>query len=135
MSKYTPIEQHLKYTKKEILRMTFNEVETIINDKLPKSARKFRAWWSNDASTHTQALAWLKAGYITERVDMKDETLVFRREEILPSQKKDMQTSAPDAPHPLFGLMKGLITIPDDLDLTKPADPEWGKNTYGSGKE
>ncbi|MCV9999852.1 helix-turn-helix domain-containing protein [Pararhizobium sp. YC-54] len=29
--------------------------------------------------------------------------------------------------HPIFGCMKGTMTIPDDLDLTAPADPGWGK--------
>lgn len=29
--------------------------------------------------------------------------------------------------HQIFGCMKGTMTIPDDLDLTAPADPDWGK--------
>lgn len=29
--------------------------------------------------------------------------------------------------HPIFGCMKGTMTIPSDLDLTAPVDPEWGK--------
>jgi transcriptional regulator with XRE-family HTH domain len=29
--------------------------------------------------------------------------------------------------HPAFGCMKGTLTIPDDLDLTAPVDPDWGK--------
>ncbi|MFB9951750.1 helix-turn-helix domain-containing protein [Rhizobium puerariae] len=29
--------------------------------------------------------------------------------------------------HPIFGCMKGTMTIPDGLDLTAPADPDWGK--------
>jgi len=29
--------------------------------------------------------------------------------------------------HPAFGCMKGTMTIPDDLDLTAPVDPDWGK--------
>ena len=29
--------------------------------------------------------------------------------------------------HPIFGCMKGTVTIPDDLDLTAPADPDWGR--------
>ncbi|MFN7011613.1 MAG: helix-turn-helix domain-containing protein [Allorhizobium sp.] len=29
--------------------------------------------------------------------------------------------------HPIFGCMKGTMLIPDDLDLTAPADPDWGK--------
>jgi transcriptional regulator with XRE-family HTH domain len=29
--------------------------------------------------------------------------------------------------HPAFGCMKGAMTIPDNLDLTAPADADWGK--------
>ena len=29
--------------------------------------------------------------------------------------------------HPMFGCMKGTMIVPDDLDLTAPADPDWGK--------
>ncbi len=29
--------------------------------------------------------------------------------------------------HPIFGCMEGTMTIPDDLDLTAPVDPDWGK--------
>jgi hypothetical protein len=27
--------------------------------------------------------------------------------------------------HPLFGCMKGTVTIPEGVDLTAPAYPEW----------
>ena len=46
----------------------------------------------------------------------------------------ESETASPTKPewkpgdmHPIFGCMKGTMTIPDDLDLTAPADPEWGK--------
>ena len=29
--------------------------------------------------------------------------------------------------HPLFGLLKGLTIVPPGVDLTEPADPDWGK--------
>ncbi|CDZ58343.1 helix-turn-helix domain-containing protein [Neorhizobium galegae] len=29
--------------------------------------------------------------------------------------------------HPAYGCMKGTMTIPPDLDLTAPVDPDWGK--------
>jgi len=32
--------------------------------------------------------------------------------------------------HPLFGALKGLVRIPPGVDLTEPADPDWGK-VYG----
>lgn len=43
--------------------------------------------------------------------------------------KRYMETEAGELLelHPAYGCMKGTMTIPDDLDLTAPADPEWGK--------
>lgn len=29
--------------------------------------------------------------------------------------------------HPIFGCMQGTMNIPNDLDLTAPADPDWAK--------
>lgn len=45
---------------------------------LPLSARDHRPWWANDRS-HSQARAWMEAGWKTTNVDMAAETLVFRR--------------------------------------------------------
>jgi hypothetical protein len=33
------------------------------------------------------------------------------------------ETTAP----PLFGALRGTITVADGVDLTEPADPDWGK--------
>ena len=43
--------------------------------------------------------------------------------------KRYMETEAGELLElsPIFGCMKGTMTIPDDLDLTAPADPDWGK--------
>jgi hypothetical protein len=27
--------------------------------------------------------------------------------------------------------MKGTVTIPEGVDLTEPADPEWGERAWG----
>jgi hypothetical protein len=43
----------------------------------------------------------------------------------------------PPRPHPLFGCLKGMITIAPGVDLTEPADPEladWIDEKYGNGK-
>ena len=29
--------------------------------------------------------------------------------------------------HPLFGALKGVTSVPPGVDLTEPADPDWGK--------
>ena len=33
----------------------------------------------------------------------------------------------PGERHPLFGALKGVTFIPPGVDLTEPADPDWGK--------
>ena len=39
--------------------------------------------------------------------------------EPLPQAKKNER-------HPLFGALKGVTFIPPRVDLTEPADPDWG---------
>jgi hypothetical protein len=34
--------------------------------------------------------------------------------------------------HPLFGFMKGTVRVAPGVDLTEPADPEWGERAYGN---
>ncbi|MGD0864532.1 MAG: hypothetical protein ABSA49_03140 [Rhizomicrobium sp.] len=136
MSKYEPLEQYLKGQTATELRMTFADVEALIGTSLPRSATLYRMWWSNNSSNHVHAQSWLDAGYRTEQVDMSAKTLVFARigaqpehtqaergmaephREFKPEEKKPRR-------HPLFGCMKGMVTIEPGYDLTQPAMPEW----------
>jgi hypothetical protein len=43
-----------------------------------------------------------------------------------PKTRQGEQTS-PGKRHPLFGALKGHMFIPPGVDLTEPADPDWGK--------
>ncbi|MDX3925052.1 MAG: helix-turn-helix transcriptional regulator [Shinella sp.] len=49
-----------------------------------------------------------------------------------PSSPKKEAGFSGDKPkrHPVFGCMKGTMTIPDDLDLTAPIDVEWSSKLY-----
>ena len=60
---------------------SFSEVEAVVGFKLPPSARKHRAWWANERGdiSHTHCLAWSAAGWETVKVDMKAQSLLFRR--------------------------------------------------------
>lgn len=130
MSKYAPLETHLKSRGFSRVPMTFSEIESIIEDRLPPSARKHRAWWSNNPTNSVITYSWLAAGYKTSAVNIEEEKLVF--EKVSPALAPAGHADAPVTPHALFGCLKGLIDIPADLDLTQPADPEWGRRTYGS---
>jgi hypothetical protein len=130
MGKYEPLAEFLKKQPTGEVRMSFTEIERVIGEKLPPKAQHHRAWWSNSPSNNVMTKAWLKAGFRSEQVDMAARKLVFRRE-----KKVEQPKSVPEGKagrHPLFGCMKGTVTIPEGVDLTEPADPEWGKIAYRS---
>ena len=113
--------------------MSFDEIERVIGTKLPPSATQHRAWWSNNAQNNVMTKAWREAGFESEDVDMKARRVAFRR---VRSELSD-ETGAPSVDgtredrHPLIGWMKGTLTIAEGVDLTQPADPEWGEAAYG----
>ena len=132
MSKYEPLGEYLKNQGKELVPMTFAEIERVTGVALPPSAKKHRPWWSNNPSNSVMTKVWLDAGYESEQVDMERRKLVFRR------------VRAPSGPpsrgskhHPAYGALKGLMRVMPGTDLTQPADPEWADRLdafYGSEK-
>ncbi|ESQ92085.1 hypothetical protein ABAC460_04145 [Asticcacaulis sp. AC460] len=125
MSKYDPLEDYLKQSDDEQIAMGFSEIETVLGFNLPPSSRKQRAWWSNNPTNNVMTQAWLDAGFETAAVDIPAERLMFKRIR----QAAAVTSSAPRR-SPLFGALKGMMTIPPDLDLTLPADPDWGKAVH-----
>jgi len=76
--KYRYLSDYLLKSGKNIVDLTFSEIEKIIQDKLPPSCRKHRALWANSES-HSLALAWMNVGYRTTDVDMEKETVRFEK--------------------------------------------------------
>ena len=79
--KYQRLYAHLCGLQVQEWKTSFGEIEGILGFSLPNAARDFRPWWANqkDFSGRSQALAWTAAGWKTAVVDMRSETLVFRR--------------------------------------------------------
>lgn len=66
--KYYPLECFLKNSNRETVTLSFKEIEAILETTLPQSAHSHKQpWWANDI-THSQAKAWLNAGYRTTQV-------------------------------------------------------------------
>ena len=120
MSKYSPLDRHLRAAKGKRVIMTFAQIERVLGIRLPSSARTHAAWWSNNEG-HVQAQAWRASGYRTEQVDLATEKLVFAAE----------QASRFEATPSLFGSMKGSTVVMPGVDLTEPAAPEWGVDADG----
>ncbi|MDE6016744.1 MAG: hypothetical protein K2H41_13830 [Acetatifactor sp.] len=58
------------------IKLTFSDVERILGFQLSNSAYLHRTYWSNSES-HPIAFGWLNAGYLSQHVDMKGQTVEF----------------------------------------------------------
>lgn len=61
----------------EKISLMFEQIEKIIDDKLPRSARQHRNWWANDSVGHTQSQQWLDVGWRVSSVNIAEERVVF----------------------------------------------------------
>ncbi|MBX3140579.1 MAG: hypothetical protein KF875_07495 [Trueperaceae bacterium] len=79
-SRYYPLHRHLANVSKDTksYEMSFDEITTVMGDRLPKSAEDHRAWWANTES-HSQALAWISAGWKVDGVDLVGRLIHFTR--------------------------------------------------------
>jgi hypothetical protein len=137
MGKYAPLKMFLIEQGRDHVPMTFAEIERILNLRLPAS-KQYPAWWSNNPSNNTMTREWLDAGYQTEAVDIAGKKLVFRRVRQCPptpagpsgappSRQGGGDSGVASGRHPIFGSMKGTLTILPGVDLSEPADPDWGR--------
>ncbi|MEQ8463560.1 helix-turn-helix domain-containing protein [Coleofasciculus sp. E1-EBD-02] len=78
-SKYQPLWAFLQQSNQDEVILTFAEIEELMNDTLPDSAHKKRAWWSNRSKGALQASAWMEAGYRVEDVDFAQQRVTFRQ--------------------------------------------------------
>jgi hypothetical protein len=72
VGKYSPLENYLRDLpgiQKEVA-LSFEQIERIINAKLPPSAYQYPQWWENEKEgNHVNARAWANAGWKVESVD------------------------------------------------------------------
>jgi hypothetical protein len=79
--KYRAIHAHLMGVHQDEITMSFEEIEGILEDALPPSAYKHRAWWANEDPQKTVIRgkrAWLLAGF-KAFPDMSRKRVTFRR--------------------------------------------------------
>jgi hypothetical protein len=117
MGKYKPLERFLNGRRDTRWRVSFRELESLLGFRLPRSAFKYPAWWSNDETGHSHARAWVDAGWRTEEVDLAGRKLTFARAR---SAASKASTSRADP----WGCMTGTVTVLPDTDLTAPTD-DW----------
>ena len=71
--KYTPLENYLRDLpeRQREIRLGFEQIERILNDKLPSSAYEDHRWWiSEKEGNHLKARSWANAGWKVESLDV-----------------------------------------------------------------
>jgi len=71
---YTPLGQHLHSlpTNQKEVTLTFDQIERILNDKLPSSAYQYQAWWANEKNPHQpQKITIANAGWKVDAINFK----------------------------------------------------------------
>lgn len=128
MSKYDALKKHLSTSREKRIRMSFAAIEKVLGVPLPPSKRH-QAWWSNNPSNNVMTRAWLGAGFRTEEVDVAGEKVTFVRAGRLPTPPSAAHQDKGGAERyrSLLGCMKGTTIVMPGVDLTEPADPEWGR--------
>lgn len=75
---YRPLVEYLINSNKDIVKLTFNEIEEILGFELAPSAKKYRQNWSNNVH-ETLTQAWLPAGYESFDVSMSKQIAHFKK--------------------------------------------------------
>ncbi|HUH97301.1 MAG TPA: hypothetical protein VLZ89_08095 [Anaerolineales bacterium] len=80
--KYTPLENYLRSLPKGQTEVTlaFEEIERILNDRLPSSAFEDRRWWDHEKEgNHINKRAWSNAGWKIGSLDVKEKRVKLLR--------------------------------------------------------
>ena len=82
--KYTPLENYLRDLPESQREVTlrFEEIEGILNAKLPSSAYEDRRWWDHEKEgNHVTARSWSNAGWKIESLDINEKWVKLVRAE------------------------------------------------------
>ena len=104
--RYQRLYSHLCSLPDREWRVSFTDIEAVLGFELPGSARIHRPWWSNQIDGHSQAIAWMAAGWETAQVDVRGETLLFRRRETKTIRRPSLDEAWPV--HSAGGWPEGL---------------------------
>ena len=80
--KYTPLENYLRElpaSQREVA-LGFEQIEEILNSKLPSSAYEDQRWWEHETEgNHRNTRAWFNAGWMIESLNVNARRVKFVR--------------------------------------------------------
>lgn len=96
--------------------------------ELPGAAELLERHGSKSAVMRFLASQGWSTGAIAKLLDVRYQFVynVLRHEGAVVPQKDAPETLGPDVGPPFFGRLRGTIRVAPGVDLTEPADPDWG---------
>ena len=76
--KYRFLSEYLYESNQARIKLTYAEIERILQIKLPDSATTHRAFWANTTS-HSIALSWLSVNYSVVEANLTERYIVFEK--------------------------------------------------------
>lgn len=76
--KYRFLSDYLHNSNLSQIKLSYDEIEDILQFKLPKSAETHRAFWANTTS-HSIALSWLSVNYLVVEANLEDKYIIFEK--------------------------------------------------------
>lgn len=82
-SKFAPLKKYLLYRGRYTTSVTlsFSKIEGILRDNLPLNAVRNEDYWKNNS-------AWTSSGWKVSNIDLKERTVTFNRDTLIPSPKR-----------------------------------------------
>ena len=114
MGRYEPLARFLADKDEPRWQASFADVEKVLGFPLPKSARRYPAWWANQNNGgHSQTAGWQGAGWRTRNVDLAEERVDFERAQSSPARKRRPNANSQPSTEWLFRRATELTGIVD----------------------
>jgi hypothetical protein len=79
--KYSLLADYFNQLTGNSVTLSFQDIEMILGNSLPASARKYVAWWANSKSndSHPWAQIWIKSGWKVNQLNLRESEVEFSR--------------------------------------------------------
>ena len=96
--KYRFLSDYLQQCNQMQIKLSYAEIENILNFKLPTSASTHRAFWANTTS-HSIALSWLSVNYEVVKVNLEEQFVIFEKKRSFEKMKHNKSTATTEENH------------------------------------
>lgn len=117
MKKYMKLQAYFCECPEDNIDLSFHDIEKILGCKLPDSAYKYPAIWSNSDS-HSLSKAWMNAGYRSENLNIAEGRISFRKNDAISSSSVNRMMTMNSGYFPIMTKETAIQNIRDYFQET-----------------